>query len=109
MNTYTIKELLTIQDMVEKITGKGYDYDLPMVIEDNQELFPEEEDRVIKESLIQYLCMCPDMIRQGDYIKMGIEELIFESDLKDMPLYVSSEGEEILKQIVAKWRMKLGK
>lgn len=109
MNTYTIEEVLEIRGVIEELTGCGYDYDLDLVIRGNKERFPDDTDKALWESFIEYLSMCPHMISQGLYLDKGIDNLIYETPLSELPLYLGYTGEDILKRIVAIWRLKLGK
>ena len=109
MIAYSFKEILEIQEVVDTLTGCGYDYDLKSLISSMVEKYPHDDLKSQKESLIEYLSICPNMISQGEYTQMGIDALIFNTPLEDLPMYINCDGEEILKQIVSKWRLKLGK
>lgn len=109
MVNYTCEDLKKLQDVVEDLTGKGYEGDLMAIILGFMGDPSRDLDCAIKLGVSEYLCSFPEYILFKTYRKMGIEDILFNLPLEAMPLYISYGGEDLLKRIAATWRIQLGK
>ena len=112
MNTYTDQEILMIQDITDSITGEGDNYDLPVLLKQRLELYPDNRSGAIECSLVEYFSLTLMGDRQLTYEairELGLDRLVYSAPLVELPKYINDEGPQVIRQIIATWRLKLGK
>lgn len=109
MVTYNKNDLTVLQGVVDEISGNGYDGDLNSIVNSFMEESSVDIEEAIKKGIAEYLCNFPEYMLYKTYRKLHIEYLVFNAPLEDMPLYMGYEGAEVLKKIVSKWRLMIGK
>ena len=111
MNTFTNEEIVMIQEVAENITQKGYEYDLPVLLEQCLSEHEGEYREAIDHALVEYFVMALNIptCTFAFCREKGLTELVLDKPLDLMPLYVGSEGTLTFEKIIATWRLKLGK
>jgi hypothetical protein len=106
MFTFTIEDLKILQDVYDGLTGSGYEYDIPSIVQGNildKDLTVEE---ATKDAIGTFMTLStPDMLSFAEYAEL--ENLIFNMPLEDMPLFINVESNK--KRAAAAWRLRIGK
>jgi hypothetical protein len=111
MIKYSLSEVSLLPEVMENIAGCGNDY--PLVARILEDISKKGKgcdiDSLVRNQIVKYLCNCNNCTHIDDYEVMGINDILYDEPLSEMPLYLSCYGNEYLKRVAATWRLMIGR
>ena len=109
---YTKKEIRLLPEAVNRVLGGqvGEEYSMEGVIASAIEKHGDKKES-LKYAIYEYLLNCPIPITMQILRDLKVDDILYTTALDQMPLYLNRDKEEpeILQEIVATWRIYLGK
>lgn len=109
---YTLDELRLLPYIVTSVSSKlGQSMSDMDVIIDTLKSNGRDNEDLIRETLLEFLCCAGFLITLGEFFSLDLENLLYKYPLEVLPLYLNKDDDtpEALQSIVAMWRLKIGK
>jgi hypothetical protein len=103
MNTYTLRDAVHLADVLDFFhLIKGYRKSLRDIYENHKDAFDIQQ-------IIQDLLQVGFWVNQEQQKEHGFVDMTFNKPLIEMSLYLSCEGENLWKKVIAFWRTQINK
>ena len=115
MCTYSLEDITVLDQTINTFFPDDYGSHLREringLIEEKMSETDMSFEEIIKRIIVEHLCcgIINYVITYKKFREHGIEELICEVPFEELPLYINGTGDDILKSLVADWRLKIGK